>query len=231
MKIAIMQPYFLPYIGYFQLIKAVDTFVVYDNIQYTKKSWINRNRYLLNGKDAIFSIALKKDSNFLNINDRYLSEVFDRNKLLNQLSNAYRKAPYFEETIGVVRKIVNSEKINLFDYIHHSIISICNHIGVTAKIVRSSNINVDHSLKSVNKVIAICQAFDTKTYINAMGGIKLYSKELFAENGIELKFIRSGPIAYKQFDNDFVPWLSIIDVLMFNSLETVRQFLNCYELA
>ncbi len=226
-----MQPYFLPYIGYFQLIKAVDTFVVYDNVQYQKKSWINRNRYLLDGKDAIFSIALKKDSTYFNINDRYLSDGFDRNKLLNQFSYAYRKAPYFKETFGVFKEIVNYEKINLADYIHYSIISICTHIGITAKIVRSSNINVDHSLKSANKVIAICQAFDTKTYINAMGGIKLYSKELFAEKGIELKFIKTRPIAYKQFDNDFVPWLSIIDVLMFNSLETVRQFLNCYELA
>lgn len=224
-----MQPYFLPYIGYFQLINAVDTFVLYDNVQYIR-GWINRNRYLLDGKDAIFSIPLKKDSTHLNINKRYISDVFARNKLLNQFSYAYCKAPYFDETFRVLNNIVNYEQTNLADYIYFSILSICAYIGTTAKIVRSSSINVDHSLKSVNKIIAICQAFDTKTYINAIGGVKLYSKELFAEKGIELKFIKSKPITYKQFDNDFVPWLSIIDVLMFNSLETVRQFLNCYEL-
>jgi len=230
MKLGIMQPYFLPYIGYFQLIKAADTFVVYDNIQYTKKSWINRNRYLLNGKDYLFSIPLKNDSDYLNINDRYVSEAFDRNKLLNQLSNAYHKAPYFQETFDVFKQIVNYEETNLADYIYHSIISICTHIGITTKIVRSSGINIDHSLKSENKVIAICQAFDTKTYINAIGGVKLYSKEFFAEKGIELKFIKSKPITYKQFDNEFVPWLSIIDVLMFNSIDNVRLFLKEYEL-
>jgi hypothetical protein len=230
MKLAIMQPYFLPYIGYFQLINAVDTFVVYDNVQYQKKSWINRNRYLLNRKDHIFSLVLKNDSTFLNINERYLSNVFDRNKLISQLSNAYRKAPYFGETMGVFREIVNFDKINLAEYIHHSIISICTHIGITTTIMRSSIINVDHSLKSENKVIAICQALDTKTYINAIGGVNLYSKESFADKAIELKFIKSKPIEYKQFDNEFVPWLSIMDVLMFNSIDKVRLFLQEYEL-
>jgi len=225
-----MQPYFLPYIGYFQLIKAVGIFVVYDNVQYEKQSWINRNRYLLDGKDALFSLMLKKDSTYLNINDRYLSDVFDKNKLLNQLSNAYQKAPYFENTMGLFKEVVNCEKINLAEYIHYSIISICTHLGITTKIVRSSKINVDHSLKSQNRVIAICQAYDTKTYINAIGGVNLYSKETFADKGIELKFIKSKAIEYKQFGNEFVPWLSIIDVLMFNSVEKVRLFLQEYEL-
>jgi hypothetical protein len=230
MKLAIMQPYFLPYIGYLQLVNAVDIFVVYNNVQYIKGGWINRNRYLLDGEDYYFSIPLKKDSTYLNINDRYISDNFDRNKLLNQISNAYKKAPYFEETFEVFKKIVNYEQNNFADYTHYSIISICSHIGIITKIVLSSSINIDHSLKSENRVIAICQAMNAKVYINAIGGAALYSKELFVKKGIELKFIKSKSITYKQFDNEFVPWLSIIDVLMFNSIDEVRLFLQEYEL-
>lgn len=229
MKIAIMQPYFLAYIGYFQLIKAVDKFVIYDNVQY-HKGWINRNRILLNGNDFLFSIPLKKDSQFKNICDRYLADEFDRNKLLNHFLYAYRKAPYFEKTIEVLKEIIYFEKVNLVDYIHHSITSICTHIGFKPNIVRASSIDIDPSLTSVDRMIAICRAFDTKTYVNAIGGIKLYSKEIFAEKGIELKFIKSAPIEYQQFGKEFVAWLSIVDILMFNSLENVRQFLDCYEL-
>jgi hypothetical protein len=230
MKLAIMQPYFLPYIGYFQLINAADTFMVYDQIQYQKKRWINRNRYLIDGKDCLFLIPLKKGSTYLNIDDRYIADGFDRNKLLNRLSNAYHKAPYFQETFGVFKQIVNYDKINLADYIYHSIISICTHIGIKTNIIRSANINYYLLLKIEDKIVAICYALDAKTYINAIGGVKLYSKEWFAEKGIELKFINSQPITYKQFDNEFVPWLSIIDVLMFNSIDKVRLILQEYEL-
>lgn len=225
-----MQPYFLPYIGYFQLINAVDAFVVIDQLQYMRHWWINRNRYLLRGKDFMFIIPVKKDSQCVNIGDRYIADSFDRNKLLNQLSNAYRKAPYFQETFGIFKQIVNYEEINLADYIYHSIISICNYIGITTKIIRSANINYDLSLKIEDKNVAICQALESKTLINSIGGVKLYSKEWFAEKGIELKFIKSKSIEYKQFGNDFVPWLSIIDVLMFNPIEKVRLFLQEYEL-
>jgi hypothetical protein len=230
MKLAIMQPYFLPYIGYFQLINAVDTFVIYDNVQFQKGSWITRNRYLLNGKDNLFSLEIKKGASFVNICDRYISDNFNRNKILNQVSTAYRKAPFFYETSRVLGEIVNYEKTNLADYINYSILSICAHVGITTNIIRSSTINIDQSLKLEDRIIAICQALDAKVYINAVGGITLYSKESFAENGIELKFIKSKPIKYKQFDNDFVPWLSIIDVLMFNSVDNVRLFLQEYEL-
>src|ERR1700680_880113 len=97
MRTAIMQPYFFPYIGYFQLIDSVDLFIVYDNIKYTKKGWINRNRILLNGKDVTLSLPLKSDSDFLDIRDRELAADFNREKLVNQLSGAYRRAPYFRQ--------------------------------------------------------------------------------------------------------------------------------------
>ncbi len=78
MKLAIMQPYFFPYIGYFQLINTVDEFVVYDNIEFTKKGWINRNRILVNGKDEYITLPIKKDSDFLHVKDRFLAETWSK---------------------------------------------------------------------------------------------------------------------------------------------------------
>lgn len=231
MKLAIMQPYFMPYIGYFQLIGAVDVFVVYDNIKYTKKGWINRNRFLQNGADAMFSLPLKKDSDFLDVVERELAEDFNRDKFLNQLRGAYVRAPHFAETYPLLEQIVRYEDRNLFRFILHSIVCICQHLGIRNEIRVSSDIAVDHELKSQDKVIALCQALGADTYINAIGGLDLYEKEAFNACAIELKFIKSKPLEYSQFGEDFVPWLSIADVLMFNSLDAVREGISSnYEL-
>ena len=231
MKLAIMQPYFLPYIGYFQLIAAVDQFIVYDNIKYTKKGWINRNRMLKNGSDVMFSLPLKKDSDSLDVVHRELAAEFNRDKLLNQFRAVYRKAPYFEQTMPLIEQIVRYQGNNLFAYLHHSIVQICKHLGITTDIRVSSSIAIDHRLQSQEKVLALSKATNAKTYINAIGGMQLYSKEVFQDKGIELKFIKSQPFEYKQFDAPFVPWLSMLDVLMFNPLDAVKNCANTnYEL-
>lgn len=231
MKIGIMQPYFFPYIGYFQLIQAVDLFVVYDNIQYTKKGWINRNRFLQNGKDVLFSVPLKKDSDFLDIKDREISVDFNKNKLLNQLSEAYRRAPYFAQTFSLIEQIVRYEDNNLFRFLHHSIVKTCENLGITTKILISSNISIDHRLKNQDKVLALCEAIGATTYVNAIGGMELYSKETFQKKGIVLNFIKSKPFEYAQFGAPFVPWLSIIDVMMFNPFDAIKNCIsNNYEL-
>lgn len=231
MKIGIMQPYFLPYIGYFQLIQAVDQFIVYDNIQYTKKGWINRNRFLQNGKDILFSVPLKKDSDFLDVKDREVSADFKKDKLLNQIREAYRRAPYFEQAFPVFEQIVQHDDMNLFRFIHNSIVRTCEYLKIDTEIVISSNVSIDHSLKNHDKVLALCAAVGATTYVNAIGGVELYSKEDFSSRDIELKFIKSKPFEYKQFDNEFVPWLSIIDVMMFNSREdTLAGITNSFDL-
>ncbi len=222
MRLAIMQPYFFPYIGYFQLIAAVDVFIVYDNIKYTKKGWINRNRMLQNGKDVLFSLPLKGDSDNLHICERELSADFSRDKLLNQLSGAYRRAPYFAETFPLIEQIVRNNEANLFRFLHHSIIKTCAHLGIATQIRISSGMAIDHDLTNQDKVLALCVASGADTYVNAIGGTGLYAKEAFQEKGIDLKFIRSKPFEYVQFGEPFVPWLSIIDVMMFNPLETIQ---------
>ncbi len=229
-KLGIMQPYYCPYIGYWQLMNAVDEFVVYDNIKYTKRGWINRNRFLQNGKDAFFTINLKKDSDFLDIKDRILSNVFDKKRRFNLFEASYRKAPYFKEIIALFESILFYDETNLFKYIYHSIEEICKFLNIETKLIISSEINIDHNLKSQDKVLAICQNLGATEYLNPIGGLELYSKETFYEQGIELKFIKSKPIKYKQFNNEFVPWLSIIDVMMFNSKEDISKILNQFEL-
>lgn len=225
-SVAIMQPYFFPYIGYFQLIAAADLFVVYDNIKYTKKGWINRNRMLLNGTDAMFSLPLKKDSDSLDVVQRELATDFNRDKLLNQLKCAYQSAPYFSATFPLIEKIIRHQDTNLFRFLHHAIVNICAHLGIETEIRISSEIAIDHGLKSQDKVLALCKAVGATTYINAIGGIELYSKEVFLSSGIELRFIRSLPFEYKQFNDKFVPWLSIIDVMMFNPIEVTQKALK-----
>ena len=226
-KLAIMQPYFFPYIGYFQLISAVDTFVIYDNIKYTKKGWINRNRILRDGKDIMFSLPLKKDSDYLDVCERELSKDFSRDKLLDQIKGAYQGAPYFGKTFPLVEQIVRYDDVNLFRFLYHSIVKLCEHFGIKTEIKISSEIPIDHDLKGQDKVCAICKAVNANSYINAIGGKELYSKETFHENGLDLKFIQSKPFEYPQFGSVFVPWLSIIDVMMFNSKEKIFMTVTC----
>jgi len=231
MKLAIMQPYFLPYIGYFQLIAAVNTFVVYDNIKYTKKGWVNRNRMLRNGSDVTFSLPIAKDSDALDIVERELAADFDREKLLNQFKGAYSKAPHFDVTFPVLARIILNEERNLFRYIHQSIVEICGHLGLTTAIRISSEIDINHDLKSQDKVLAICKALDAVSYINAIGGLELYRCEDFAEQNVALHFIQAKPFEYPQFAGQAVQWLSIADVLMFNSLDVVKdRIVNGYEI-
>ncbi len=230
MKLAIMQPYIFPYIGYFQLINAVDKFVVYDNIQFTKKGWINRNRVLVNGRDEYFTIPLKKDSDFLNVDQRKLADTFktDRVKLLRRINESYRKASEFNAVYPLIESVINNDEENLFAYIYQSINAVCKYLDIKTELVVSSTIPIDHNLKSQEKVIAICKALNATSYINPIGGVELYAKDVFMQNGITLNFIKTDAISYKQFDNEFVPWLSIIDVMMFNSRETIKGYLNSF---
>lgn len=232
MKVAIMQPYILPYIGYFQLIESADAFVLYDRIKYTKKGWINRNRFLSNGSDTLFSLPLKKDSDFLDIVDREVSPDFAPHKLLNQLHEAYRKAPHIEPTMALLRTVLAQDERNLFHYLHNALVATCRHIGIDTPITISSTLEARHDLQAQDKVIALCKAAGASIYVNPIGGTELYSHDDFARHGMDLRFLRSALNPYPQFGNDFVPGLSILDVLMFNSPERVLQMVRTdYELA
>lgn len=232
LKVAMMQPYFMPYIGYFQLINAVDKFIICDNIQYTKRGWFNRNRILDNGTDRTFTIPLKKDNRRVNVNQRFLANnsVKERTKILKQIRSMYSKAPYFQENFPIIRKPFLQEIDNLFDFIHFSIKVICDILDIKTEIIICSSIDMDHNLKAQERVIVTCNKVSADTYINPIGGQFLYQRDIFKDSGIELLFLKSLDIYYKQFECDFVPKLSIIDVLMFNSVAIVKGYLERFEL-
>lgn len=230
MKLAIMQPYFMPYIGYFQLLKSVDRFIIYDNIKYTKKGWINRNRILKNGQPDYISISLQKDSDSLNIVERRISSSFNKHKMLNQIKESYRKSPYFSSVFPLIEKIINNDEKNLFLYLLNQIELIKEHLMIETEILISSKVEIEHSLKAEDKVLAICKEQQANIYINAIGGQELYSKDLFLQNDINLYFIKTNDIIYKQFTDRFTPNLSIVDVLMFNSPESINEMLDDYVL-
>jgi hypothetical protein len=230
MKLAIMQPYFFPYLGYFQLMNCVDIFVVYDNIEYTKKGWINRNRFLLRGQAEYFTIPLQKGSDYLQIRDRRIADDFDRVKFLNRIREAYRAAPYFDEAFFLLSRLVENQSKSLFDFLNFSLNELAKCLEISSRIIVSSEIPIDHSLKGASKVLEICRTLGASTYINAIGGLSLYSREAFANNGLELRFIEMLPRTYPQFRGEFVPNLSILDVMMFNSKDEIRSMLGQYRL-
>jgi hypothetical protein len=221
-----MQPYFLPYVGYFQLISSVDQFVIYDNIKYTKKGWINRNRFLQNNRAAIFTLPLENDSDSKNICQRSLATDFNKTKILNMLTDSYRKSRYFDQTFPLIQRIIQFPERNLFLYLQNSISLICDHLSIDTKILVSSKIAIDHQLRSQEKVIALCGALGATNYVNAINGLSLYSKNEFEVFNIDLSFIESLPFEYPQNGGLFVPHLSIMDVLMFNDLEIVKEQIN-----
>ena len=222
MRVAIMQPYLLPYIGYFQLIAAADLFIVYDNIKYTKKGWINRNRMLLNDQEATFSVPLKNASDQLHVCEREISPQFDAEKLLNQFRGAYRRAPYLRDTMPLLETLLRHPATNLFDFLLHGLTQTCGHLGIATPFQRSSEIAIDHGLKSQDKVLALCQATGADRYMNPIGGLQLYREADFLASGIALEFLQSRLHPYPQGGGAFVPWLSIVDVMMFNSAASVQ---------
>lgn len=223
-----MQPYFFPYIGYFQLITAVDKFVIYDDVNFIKQGWINRNRVLLNGSDFLFTLRLNGSSSFKKINEIRIGAKNET--LLKTVTQCYRNAPFYSSVYPYLESIFLQEETNLAKYLSFSLKVICDYLSINTELIFSSEIEKNNQLKSQAKVVDICKKLGADKYINAIGGIELYNKDYFQREKITLMFIKSNPIKYKQFDNEFVPGLSIIDLMMFNVPEKINDFLNQYEL-
>ena len=231
MKLAIMQPYIFPYIGYFQLINAVDKFVIYDDVNFINRGWINRNRILVNGKDSLFTIPLKDASQNKLINEIDVNwDAAWKNKFLKTIEQSYKKAPFYKEGLEIIEKTLNIEDLNTSNVIFNNLKVICEYLDITTELIPSSAIYQNTDLKAQERILDICLQEKANHYINPIGGLELYDKSYFESKGLKLNFIKAKPVIYKQFKNDFVPWLSMIDVLMFNSKETIQGFLNEYEL-
>lgn len=229
MKLAIMQPYFLPYIGYFQLIAEVDKFVIYDDVNYINRGWINRNRLLLHGREHMFTIPLQGASQNKLICEIALVDRGWRSKILRTIQQSYAKAPCYTEVYRLMEEIINHPTTMLDDFLFNGIKSITEYMHLGTDIERTSRIYRNAHLKGDLRILDICRQEQATAYVNAIGGMELYDREIFKEQGIRLSFLRSRPVAYSQ-GGDFVPWLSILDVLMFNEPGAVQRLLEEREL-
>jgi hypothetical protein len=229
MKLAIMQPYFFPYIGYFQLINAVDKFVFYDDVNFIKNGWINRNRILVNGKPNYLTVQLKNASSYKLINEIEFSD--NRIKLIKQIQQSYAKAPFIKEVLPVLTDILTFKTNKISELAQKSVIDVCRYLEIKTVFEVSSEIYTQtKGMDKAERLIQICQLNNIKQYYNVMGGIDLYSRDYFKKNGIELFFIESLSEPYKQYSTEFIPYLSILDVMMFNSVEEIHRMLNNFEL-
>jgi hypothetical protein len=233
MKVALMQPYIFPYIGYFQLINSVDKFIIYDDVNYIKQGWINRNQILLNKQKAFFTVPLLDASSFKPIREVEINKMHYtkwRKKFFVSLEHAYKKAPHYSNVIELLNKTLTEEEQFISLLAVKSIRNTCLYLNINTEIVNTSSDYGNSHLHGPERVIDICLKEKATHYINPIGGKDLYSKENFAENNILLSFIKTSHIKYLQSDNEFVPWLSIIDVMMFNSIEVAKCLLTKYSL-
>jgi hypothetical protein len=228
MKLAVMQPYFFPYIGYFQMINAVDKFIFYDDVNFIKNGWINRNRILINNEPKYITIQLKGASSFKEIKETEYTD--NRKKLMKSILQAYAKAPYFNDVMPVVESALSVDTFNISELAIQTVKECCNYLGINTIFEVSSKLyGASKGLDKAERLKQICQLNNASSYINAIGGTELYYKEDFKLSNINLQFIKPKSISYQQSSDVFHPWLSIIDVLMWNNIEAVNQMLNEYQ--
>lgn len=229
MTISGNQPYFLPYIGYWQLIHNADVFLVGDDYNFIRRGWVTRNRLLNNGADELFNIQMNNASDSKLIQDLEILKN-DHTKLLRKIEYLYHKAPFYSQGYVLLKEILSFPKINLADFLINSITIVCRYLEINTPIIRTSTLEGNSLLKKEYRIYDQCEKFQAEIYVNAIGGKDLYNPEEFKKRGITLKFLKTKPIEYKQFNHPFVPNLSILDVIMFNSREEVIKMLDSYEL-
>lgn len=231
-SLAVMQPYLFPYIGYFQLINAVDTFIFYDDVDFIKNGWINRNKILINGDPKYITIPCSNASSFKKINTvEHNLDPRKRKKLLKKIRFSYANAPFFNSVYPVVKSVLNYDSNKIADIAVKSLLDTCGYLRLDAIFKKSSECFNNHDLDAADRLIDITKQEGADHYINAFGGKELYEKKYFKKRDLKLSFLKPEEVQYEQFGDKFVPWLSIIDVMMFNEPDLIkRNFLKSYQL-
>jgi len=233
MKIAVMQPYLFPYIGYFQLINSADKFIFYDDVNYIKQGWVNRNRILVNNTDFMITVPLEKANSFCLIKDTKINHALYNKwkiKTLQTILHSYKRAPFFDVSYNLIKEVFDKDYVFISQLSIESTIRTSEYLGIETNFFISSGRYQNVELNREERLINICRSENGDHYINATGGQEIYNKEYFRERGIQLNFIKPLSITYNQFGANFIPWLSIIDVMMFNSREEIKKMLNHFEL-
>jgi hypothetical protein len=230
MRVACMQPYFYPYIGYFQLLAACDVFVIADDVQYIQRGWVNRNRILVNGGAAWITLPVARAGHALPIHCReYLPDHRLAKRVRRSIAGAYRWAPHFAATMTLVDEVFDCREVNVAAFNTHLLARVAARLSIATPIRLASSMPCGR-LAGQARVVDVCRRVGATTYLNPSGGVGLYDPATFSGEGIELRFLQSSVREYEQFGAPFVPSLSIIDVLMFNDVGTVRDMLREYRL-
>lgn len=228
MKIAVMQPYLFPYLGYYQLINSVDAFVLYDDVCFIKQGYINRNSVWMNGQPVRMTVPVPGASSNKRIKDLKFSS--DISKILKTIKQAYARAPLFDDVYPLVECVLTNADRDITTICRQGITEVFNYLGISKKVIRSSELEYDRNLPAADRLIAICDLFGSSDYVNSKGGQTLYSKKHFAERGKTISFLEMHDVSYAQGVSDFVPNLSMIDVLMWCDKSTTRSLLQQYTL-
>lgn len=228
MIVGVMQPYFMPYLGYFQLMAYVDKYVIFDDVNYIKRGWSARNNILVSGQKHLFSISVSGGSQ----NNRYTDVVIsdDFSKLHKTIEMSYKKAPYYNETMQILDNVFQFPDKRFNYFIKNSFAQILDYLGINTELILSSSLDNDKELKGQEKILDICKKLKADKYVNTIAGEELYDKQMFKENGMELQFLNTELTPYPQLNKGFVSGCSIIDVLMMNPVERIKELLKDFSL-
>ncbi|WP_193016640.1 WbqC family protein [Proteus sp. FME41] len=229
MKLAVMQPYLFPYIGYYQLAYCNDIFVFYDDVNYIKNGYINRNSILTKNGIQLFTLPVIKASSFKKINELYFQENIK--KILTSIYQNYSKAPYFSFVYPIIEKILTTNDRNVANITSLSVIKVFEYLSLNFNYKFSSTIDYERTNSAQEKIYNLCKIHNAKKYINSIGGMKLYNKEEFKKRNIELGFIESSITSYSQITSStFIGNLSMIDILMNCSKDEIINQLNNFKI-
>lgn len=243
-KLGIMQAYFFPYIGYFQLIDYVDTFIIYEHVSFRKKSWITRNRILDKGSNSpvVINVPIQKQSSTKSIKNSLIKTDSDwQNKILNLVYFNYKKAPYFDDIFLSLKNLITNSSESIHEFNSTVIIELCKLLGIDTKIICQNDKYMSMEKKllllaeqnkaevKAQRIFEICKSEGMNSYVNPIGGTEIYDKEFFLKNDIKLNFLQTNDFNYPQFKGEFQPYLSIIDVLMHNGVEETKKFIKNYK--
>lgn len=233
MKVAIMQPYLFPYIGYFQLIHSVDTFVTLDNVNFIKKGWINKNQILAHEHIQKIQLPVSKISQNRWINQHEFHELETAlSKLVLQCEQAYSKQQGFQKLNQLLQQHGEFKTNNVADFLHQSIQVVSLELGLTAQFLKASDIEVAEDLAGQERILAICNKLNATEYINLPGGRALYNEEKFRERKLKLSFLSPKLETYQQqkVNSEFVPYLSILDILANCNSDLITEQVTNYDL-
>ncbi|MCP1605354.1 WbqC family protein [Pseudomonas citronellolis] len=227
MILAVMQPYFFPYLGYYQLAGSVDHFVFLDDVAFIRRGFIHRNNILLDGQPFRFTLPVAGASQNMRIDQHHF--VGEHDKFLQVLRHAYRQAPFFDEVFALVESICRMPEQSVASVCAASIQAVFAYLGRPFSVSFASQ--KPSALRGQERILELCRLFGADTYHNASGGRSLYSAAAFREQHVQLRFVHGCFPAYQQQKvENFMPGLSMIDVLMHNPPQAVERMLSMGEL-